>query len=1059
MDMVSFDFLIEIGYSVHISTEIDSCQALLIRERLLACKKIHAIKLNSHDFISTDNEDVPVSFLSSEIIFGILTKNVQEKAATVDIPGLYGSTFSRKIKERSEFILKECVHAEEDLMRPVSERVAWLSARSAHHEDELGGGGEQFSPTSQQYDEGKTNKPELFPIQFPETHPHQHTNNNGSSNAFDLAPIQELSSVDETVTPTVTGSSSSKKTTPRKPTVLTDVDIFGGSSTISSDPFGNNNHNQYNNNGFETVPVENDVFAQAPPPAVPVPPPVTRTASKDEQQHHLKQLNKKNSFQKSNLSIAVEQTEPSASIISPFRVPVMNAEDLFAQQTIATGPSSSGSMVDSEASQLQKDDFETKKLSPHPSAADLFGLPPITTTTTATSHDVLMKDEKKKTSPLPVAADLFGGPPSTTSAEIGAPFGGGGGSHQQLSNKQPVQSKKPVIASAPAADLFGGPSSSSSDFPAPVASFGPPPTTTTTTSSRINDNNMTRKPKETVAMAPPDDLFGGGPGQNQNPFDSLPSPTSKAAQFTKPPTATTAPPRVIPKNVVSSSSSGTVGNPFESVGSATAASFDQLPPTSPRQPQQPLHHSPAADVFGSSDHQPRPPHPISSVDSFEGTVQVTVTHLPPAQQPAAVVPTLSRSMSADMNAMNNNSNQSIASTNINTNSAHNKSFTANPSTSGKTFKGKVAVVGASPFDSAAPSPFGGVAGGGSSSLFPQTASDPFSAIPAPAVVGSFSSPSGGQRKTAATTTGSKDAAASLFQSAPPRTTGSTTTGKHPASLAVPLPSNVKSASNTNDFFSQAPPPSLPRAVSGRVAGGGGAADIFGASAPVSSPGGHYNQGSPIPTAPGVKAPPAFPPVAPGVVIPPAPTSQEGNNNTESSQAALGRPKSVSNIKPPMKPKSHMSMALNAQGIPTPHGVVSPPVSQSSSSVPVLGNEMKPAPVVPMNTGKQPLIHGEKLSNMLFSVEQLSPEAKAAKEEVKQQQQPSFEPSSTSVSSKAVFRGRYIKPAGTVVSFGFGGKFVLMRPDVNICPPTYTSVGQLTDDRSLRLVLFLFVIIF
>jgi hypothetical protein len=111
MDMVSFDFLIEIGYSVHISTEIDSCQALLIRERLLACKKIHAIKLNSHDFISTDNEDVPVSFLSSEIIFGILTKNVQEKAATVDIPGLYGSTFSRKIKERSEFILKECVHA------------------------------------------------------------------------------------------------------------------------------------------------------------------------------------------------------------------------------------------------------------------------------------------------------------------------------------------------------------------------------------------------------------------------------------------------------------------------------------------------------------------------------------------------------------------------------------------------------------------------------------------------------------------------------------------------------------------------------------------------------------------------------------------------------------------------------------------------------------------------------------------------------------------------------------------------------------------------------------
>jgi hypothetical protein len=922
--------------------------------------------------------------------------------------------------------------AEEDLMRPVSERVAWLSTRSAHHEDEVGVGGEQFSPTSQQYDEGKMNKPELFPIQFPETHPHQHTNNS-SNNGFDLAPIQELSSVDETVTPTITDSSSSKKTTPRKPTVLTDVDIFGGSSTISSDPFGNNNHNQYHNNGFETVPVGNDLFAQAPPPPpVPmsVPPPVTRTASKDEQQHPLKQLNKKNSFQKSNLSIAVEQTEPDASIISPFRVPVMDAEDLFAQQTIAA-PSSSGSMVDSEASHLQKDDFETKKLSPRPSAADLFGLPPITT---ATSQDVVMKDEKKKTSPLPAAADLFGGPPSTTSVEAGAPFGGGG-SHQPLSNKLPVQSKKPVIASAPAADLFGGPSSSSSDFPSPAASFGPPPTTTTT-SSRINDNNMTRKPKETVAVAPPDDLFGGGPpGSGQNPFDSLPSPTTKAAQFAKPPTAT-APPRVIPKNVVSS---GPAGNPFESVGSATGASFDQLPPTPPRQPQQQQqpHHSPA-DVFGSSDHQPRPPHPISSVDSFEGTVQVTVTH-PPAPQPAAVVPTLSRSMSADMNTMN--SNQSIASTNMTTNGAHNKSFTTNPSTSGKTFKGKVAVVGASPFDSAAPSPFGGGAGGGSS-LFPQTASDPFAAIPA--VVGSFSSPSGGQRKT--TATGTKDAAASLFQSAPPRTGAST--GKHPASLAVPLPSNVKTASNPNDFFSQAPPPSLSRASSGRVAGGAVAADIFGASAPVSSPGGQYNQGSPIPTAPGVKVPPAFPPAAPGVVIPPAPTSQEGN--TESSQAALGRPKSVSNIKPPMKPKSHMSMALNAQGIPTPHGVVSPPVSQSSSSVPILGNEMKPAPVVPMNTGKQPLIHGEKLSNMLFSVEQLSPEAKAATEELKQQQQPSFEPSSASVSSKAfVFRGRYIKPAGTVVSFGFGGKFVLMRPDVNICPPTYTSVGQLTDDRSLK----------
>jgi hypothetical protein len=299
------------------------------------------------------------------------------------------------------------------------------------------------------------------------------------------------------------------------------------------------------------------------------------------------------------------------------------------------------------------------------------------------------------------------------------------------------------------------------------------------------------------------------------------------------------------------------------------------------------------------------------------------------------------------------------------------------------------VAGPSPFDQ---SP----AVGGPASLFPELAVDPFAQLPS--------------NIPPARRAGD---AANVFQS-PPKV----------------LPAAPPLGPAADSFFQQAPP--APPAIARQTSAGKAAvsaADIF-SSGPPQLPSA-FDANHP-PTAPGVRLPP---PSAPQVV--PAPVAQPQESKI---------PVATSRAKTAAKPKAHLLAHPNA--IPTPHGFVSPPPSQTAAPEVAKPPASQTAPAPPLARQKAPLVHPATLTSLVsVTAEPVPPPEPVAVEEP----HPAVRspPESVRTAPAFVFRGRYIKPAGPVTAFGFGGRFLLMRPDVNICPPTYSSVGQLTDDRRLR----------
>ncbi|MCL4419472.1 hypothetical protein M1146_05220, partial [Patescibacteria group bacterium] len=318
----------------------------------------------------------------------------------------------------------------------------------------------------------------------------------------------------------------------------------------------------------------------------------------------------------------------------------------------------------------------------------------------------------------------------------------------------------------------------------------------------------------------------------------------------------------------------------------------------------------------------------------------------------------------------------------------------------KVIKGRAAfVTGASPFDS-----FGGSNNG--KELFPTPANGtpalgPFESVKAP--------PS------------SQNSAASLFDTVP---------------ATVPhVSSRPKTA---QDLFSQ-PPPLEGSKVKGGNSKPVSAVDVFSRAPPP----------APVSNTPDFN----FPPTAPGVkIIPKAIDPVPEIASPHSTERTLLTPKANPKIGN-QKLKSHV---MGGNALPTPHGFVSLPTTNNQNNpfeqTPKPSNSFLSPPV-----SANPLVHPNKLTS-LFEVkqEEIVPEPQTPPTEIISPVPPvNSQPLSQDqhLRNKPATRERYIKPASAIVTFGFGGRTLIMLPNIHTCPPVYQPLSQRQGSASTRILTF------
>ncbi len=682
-------------------------------------------------------------------------------------------------------------------------------------------------------------------------------------------------------------------------------------------------------------------------------------------------------------------------------------------------------------------------------ASELFGgNPPMKDpfAVTSSAHLVSGADSLFSTAPpsavpvrkiIPKVIPTTGPPITGTSASFGAsPFD----SVPAPTNVAPVSVAKIALKVSPstgAADLFSSGGATSSLF-GPTPDFGAPPTHSVTnptsnaasslfsaTPSSVSSTKQTspsRKP-EILSSSTAADLFGSAPS-DVSPFESgFPVPFS-SGDLSPPPSILTPP--------VLKISTGQVASPTKA-----------MTPKAVTPKAVPVMASGAADLFGSSSGShdlfaaPLPQEaPVGAVQPPPMKRSISAPVVAPPTQPApqmirtqtaGVFPSAASEVFSSTVAPTSLASVSIETTPVTIDSAPPSSSSnsgksiSKSTSSGAIFKGKAALVtNASPFD--APAPFGGSA---QKDLFPQAAAsaNPFDAIPAPALPPA---------------SGAKPTAWDIFSN------------KLPPSAVVGQGVPVKT-SNPADLFAAAPPSTIaaptPVPVGTKPAGGSratmNAAEIFSRIPPPNK--NPVIDFSAPPPAPGVKVAPRTAAVA----IPAAVQSVPSNDPV--SPAPVAREAIQSPVKAPQSTKvsnknklpAHLLNAIPG-AMPTPHGLVAPP---STSNVPpaatlsVFGAPgVTPAPPT-YKVNATPLVNPNKLTSLV----QVVPEEELNE---KPPVEPTTEPivESSPTPQATYVKGRYIKPSGAIVAFGFGGKCLTMIPNSNRCPPVYISASKQAQNR-------------
>jgi hypothetical protein len=628
----------------------------------------------------------------------------------------------------------------------------------------------------------------------------------------------------------------------------------------------------------------------------------------------------------------------------------------------------------------------------------------------------------------PVAArGLFDDIPLASSSSDAGPFG----SNPSAPPPSAIPTKVvPKLVSSSSTGLFDGVPLSSNSFDKEASSSSAAPRASSKVIPRTNSASLTSSGES---------LFDNIPVSN-DPFGSVSSIAPPLSTFPSAPPVT-----------------NSFMTPAPAASAVAVDIFSSAPPVNHHQqlqpPQQhqstipppkkatPVIQASAADLFSSATGVPLTDVSNSHSDPFSSSV------LPPPQQPSQLSSISSEHMkhkTVPVTTQGDPFSSSSTSASLSIETSANITKTTNQSTSslgpvkipgGKVFKGKAALVsGVSPFDSGPSS-----AGTGGNSLFPEPAGgskDPFSSVPSNVFA---SSPA------VSSSTKKNVMAVDLFTS--------------PASSAAPPATfSSKSSDKTADsfFLSQPPPSSSSSTVSSRKGVAPSAADIFSSAPPV---------------VPSNSFDPSFPPTAPGVKIPlpsataafsissPVPGGVTSLDDVGSPGGARSPAPVASSSGKFTKSKSSKSSHLSAAallaaatGAPlvTPHGVV----PTTSSAVSSISSPPVPVPSA-IREQRAPLVKPETLVSLVTIMPEVSeaPEVIPAlsSSDGKDALPKTFLPSTSSGRANigATYRGRYIKPPSTIFTMGFSGKCCMMVPDINICPPTYISVSQYTDDRKLR----------